>query len=189
MEKAIAAVLREIESRKKPLLIAVDGRCASGKTTFAAALEKEIGCAVIHTDHFFLRPEQRTEERLNEAGGNVDYERLREEVMLPLSEGKAFSYRKFDCREMKLSSEIEVRPASVTVIEGSYSCCPALWDFYDLRIFFTVEPQEQLRRIELRDGSEAAVQFRERWIPLEEKYFAACKIQQRCDFVFSNKNL
>lgn len=185
MEKAIAAVLREIESRKKPLLIAVDGRCASGKTTFAAALKKEIGCAVIHTDHFFLRPEQRTEERLNEAGGNVDHERLIEEVMLPLSEGKAFSYRKFDCGKMELSTEFEVKPASVTVIEGSYSCCPALWDFYDMRIFFTTEPQEQLRRIKLRGGSEAVARFREKWIPLEEKYFAVCKIQQRCDLVFS----
>ena len=184
MEKNIAAVLREIETREQPLIIAVDGRCASGKTTFAAALEKEIGCAVIHTDHFFLRPEQRTEERLKEAGGNVDYERLREEVMLPILEGKPFSYRKFDCGEMKLSSEIEVKPTAVTVVEGSYSCCPALWDFYGLRIFFTVDPQEQLRRILLRNGSEAAVQFRERWIPLEEKYFAACKIRERCDLVF-----
>ena len=184
MEKNIAAVMREIETRKQPLIIAVDGRCASGKTTFAAALEKEIGCAVIHTDHFFLRPEQRTEERLKEAGGNVDYERLREEVMLPLLEGKSFSYRKFDCGEMKLSSEIEVKPTAVTVVEGSYSCCPVLWDFYGLRIYFTVDPQEQLRRILLRNGNEAAVQFRERWIPLEEKYFAACKIRERCDLVF-----
>ena len=189
MEKATAAVLREIENRNKPLLVAVDGRCASGKTTFAAALERELGCAVIHTDHFFLRPEQRTEERLNEAGGNVDYERLREEVMLPLLTGKPFSYRKFDCGEMKLSAKIEVKPTTVTVIEGSYSCCPALWEYYGLRIFLTVDPQEQLRRIELRNGNEAAVKFRERWIPLEEKYFAACKIRERCDLVFGSEAL
>ena len=185
MEKIVSAVLREIESReKKSLLIAVDGRCASGKTTFADTLQKEIGCTVIHTDHFFLRPEQRTEQRFNEAGGNVDYERLREEVMLPLSEGKHFSYRRFDCGKMELSSEIDVSPGSVTVVEGSYSCHPALWEFYDLRIFFTVDPQEQLRRIRIRNGSEAVSQFRDRWIPLEEKYFDVCKIQERCDLVF-----
>lgn len=186
MEEIISAVLREIESREKNrLLIAVDGRCASGKTTFADTLQKRIGCTVIHTDHFFLRPEQRTEQRFSEAGGNMDYERLREEVLLPLSEGKNFSYRKFDCGKMELSSEIDVIPTSVTVIEGSYSCHPTLWEFYDLRIFFTTDPQEQLRRIRIRNGSKAVSQFRERWIPLEEKYFDVCKIQERCDLVFN----
>lgn len=184
MEKALAVVLQEIEKRNKPMIIAVDGRCASGKTTFAAALEKEIGCTVIHTDHFFLRPEQRTEMRLNEADGNIDYERLMEEVMLPLSKGKSFFYRKFDCKTMKLSTGIEVRPSSVNVIEGSYSCHQKLFDFYDLRIFFTVDPQEQLRRIQLRNGSSAVTDFIERWIPLEEKYFSAYKIQEKCNFVF-----
>ncbi|MDE6764552.1 MAG: uridine kinase [Oscillospiraceae bacterium] len=185
MEKIVSAVLRKIESSEKNrLLIAVDGRCASGKTTFAKTLQKQIGCTVIHTDHFFLRPEQRTEQRFNEAGGNMDYERLKEEVMLPLSEGKHFSYRKFDCEKMELSSEIDVSSSPVTVVEGSYSCHPALWEFYDLRIFFTVEPQEQLRRIQIRNGSETAVRFRDRWIPLEEKYFDVYKIQERCDFVF-----
>lgn len=185
MEKIVSAILREIESLgKKRLLIAVDGRCASGKTTLAAALQKEIGCTVIHTDHFFLRPEQRTEERLNEAGGNVDYERLKSEVMLPISEGKAFSYRKFDCGKMELSEEIRVEPCRVTVIEGSYSCHPELWEFYDIRIFLTVDPQEQLRRIRIRNGDKAATVFRERWIPLEEKYFAACKTEERCGLSF-----
>lgn len=184
MEKALAAILQEIDRRNKPLIIAVDGRCASGKTTFAGLLEKATGCTVIHTDHFFLRPEQRTEERLNEAGGNVDHERILEEVLLPLSEGKEFSYRKFDCKAMRLYTEIRVKPADVTVIEGSYSCHPRLSGYYDLRIFFTADPQEQLRRIRFRNGSEAVSAFRERWIPLEEKYFSVFKIQEKCDFVF-----
>lgn len=184
MEKALTAILHEIGKSKRPLTIAVDGRCASGKTTFAELLERGTDCTVIHTDHFFLRPEQRTEERLNEAGGNVDYERLIDDVMIPLSMGKPFSYRKFDCKVMKLSDEIYVKPASLIVVEGSYSCHPMLFDFYDLHIFFTVDPQEQLRRIRFRNGSEAVSDFRERWIPLEEKYFSLFKIQEKCDFVF-----
>ena len=41
---------------KFPLLIAVDGRCAAGKTTLAAALREGTGCQVIHRDDFCLRP-------------------------------------------------------------------------------------------------------------------------------------
>lgn len=35
------------------LLIAIDGRAASGKTTLAAMLQKELNCNVVHMDHFF----------------------------------------------------------------------------------------------------------------------------------------
>ena len=39
----------------KPRIIAIDGRCASGKTTLAEALGRHYHCNVIHMDHFFLR--------------------------------------------------------------------------------------------------------------------------------------
>ena len=37
-------------------IIAIDGRCAAGKTTLAARLAKELGGDVIHMDDFFLPP-------------------------------------------------------------------------------------------------------------------------------------
>lgn len=186
MEDAFLTVLRRIRSQyAQPQLIAVDGRCAAGKTTFAARLSEEIDCEVIHMDHFFLRPEQRTQQRMEEPGGNVDYERFLQEVMLPLSRGEIAVYRQFDCQKMELSpSPLQVRPGAVTVVEGSYSCHPALWDFYDLRVFLDIEAQEQLRRIRLRNGEEAALRFQSRWIPMEERYFKAYKIQERCDLTF-----
>ncbi|MCI8799141.1 MAG: hypothetical protein HFH88_04915 [Lachnospiraceae bacterium] len=166
---------------KFPLLIAVDGRCAAGKTTLAAALRERTGCQVIHMDDFFLRPGQRTEQRLQEPGGNVDYERFLEEVMLPLSRGEGFSYRAFDCRKMELADAVRVEPRAVTVVEGSYSCHPALWDYYSLHVFLDIDKEEQFRRICLRNGNQAAARFRELWIPLEEKYFAAYRIRERCE--------
>lgn len=185
MQDAVLAILREIRTcGKDALLIAIDGRCAAGKTTLAANLQEKINCNVIHMDHFFLRPEQRTESRLQEAGGNVDYERFLEEVMLPLKEGRRFSYRQFDCKRMELTSEINIEPDTVTIVEGSYSCHPVLWDFYDLRVFLSVEQNEQLRRIADRNGENAAAVFHERWIPLEEQYFAAYRISERCDFLY-----
>ena len=70
--------------RKRPLVIALDGRCGSGKSTLSRRLSDTYPCSVIHMDDFFLRPEQRTEERLSETGGNIDYERFEEEVIRPL---------------------------------------------------------------------------------------------------------
>ena len=80
-------------------------------------------------------------------------------------------------------------PRAVTLVEGSYSCHPQLWNYYGLRLFLTVDPQEQLRRIRLRSGPEALEVFRTRWIPLEEQYFRAFSIPERCDARFSTDGM
>lgn len=180
-----SVVLQQIHScNKKPVLVAIDGRCGAGKTSLAALLEKETGCNVIHMDHFFLQPRQRTKQRMQEPGGNVDYERVLEEVIIPLSKGMEVSYRRFDCKKMELSSLIQMKQNTVTIVEGSYSCHPALWDYYDLRIFLSIDPEEQIQRIRNRNGSKAALRFRDCWIPLEEQYFSVYQIQERCDLAF-----
>lgn len=175
-------LLRELEAlrdRGGRTLMAIDGRCASGKSTLAAELHERYGFAVVHMDHFFLRPEQRTPERYAQPGGNVDYERVLEEVLEPLGRGEWPEYRPFDCHAGALAPPVRLEPSPVVVVEGSYSCCPALWERYDLRAFLTVGPEEQLRRLAQRDGDYVQV-FQERWIPLEERYLAACQVEERC---------
>lgn len=56
-------------SEKEHVFVAIDGRCAAGKTTLAQALNKRYGYPVVHMDDFFLSPSQRTEERLARPGG------------------------------------------------------------------------------------------------------------------------
>lgn len=185
MEEVFAVIRKLLQGNSGDrLLLAIDGRCAAGKTTLAAGLHRVFGGNVIHMDDFFLQPHQRTKERLDEPGGNVDYERFLEEVMLPLQAGKPFSYRKFDCKQMDFSAEIAVKPNRLTIVEGAYSCHPALWNFYDLHIFLDIEPKEQLRRIAARNGEQALPVFRERWIPLEEKYFFEYNIREECEYIF-----
>lgn len=181
------AVLRSVDTLMQDggnRIIAIDGRCASGKTTLAERLRRRYGCNVVHMDHFFLRPEQRSPQRLNTPGENVDHERFLEEVLLPLKRGEAFSYRPFDCSRQILTDPVEMMPNTLTVVEGSYSCHMALWGYYDLRIFLTVEPEEQLRRIVARNGDYARV-FRDKWIPLEEAYFTGYDLQRTCDLWLS----
>ena len=63
------------------LLIAIDGMCGSGKTTLGQLLQSVYDCNLFHMDDFFLRPEQRTPERMAQVGGNVDYERFQKEIL------------------------------------------------------------------------------------------------------------
>ncbi len=181
----LAGAVRALLARRDRVLVALDGRCASGKTTLAARLHADRGWEVVHLDHFFLRPEQRTRERYKTPGENVDHERFLAEVLLPLREGRRVTYRPFDCGKQSLGAPIAVNQAPVTVIEGSYACHPALWDRYDLRVCLTVDPAEQLRRLAARNGPEGAERFREKWIPLEEAYLSAFRIEARCDYTLA----
>ena len=155
----------------KPLIIAIDGRCASGKTTLTQVISEQLDCNVIHMDDFFLRPEQRTPERLNTPGENIDHERFLEEVLIPLSKGLPVKYRPFECHKMDFGNEIFLTPKKINIVEGSYACHHALRGYYDYTFFLTVSEDEQIQRIINREGVEKAKIFMKKWIPLEEEYF------------------
>ena len=243
LEERIGGLLKN----KKPILIAIDGRCAAGKTTLAQKLVKDLSAAavhgglqessqdsataavhgglqessqdlgaaavhggsqspsqdsataavhggsqnlsvsldtaVIHIDDFFLRPFQRTAERLSEPGGNFDRERFLKEVLLPLRSGEQPLFRPYNCHTDSFLEEIKVPEKKIYIIEGSYSCHPALKEFYDLSIFVTTTPKKQLERLEKRN-KDLLQDFINKWIPYEEKYFKAFDILGGCDFVF-----
>ena len=170
-------------SGKTHAVIAIDGRCASGKTTLAADLADTIGAGIVHMDDFFLPAELRTSERLQAPGGNVHYERFRTDVLPYLSSADAFSYPRFDCSIMAISGQRKVASSPFRIVEGAYSCHPELANYMTLRVFSDITSDEQQRRIISRDGINAWEQFRTRWIPMEERYLDAFSIREKADIV------
>ena len=169
----------------KPVVVALEGGSASGKTTLANMLEKVYGCTVFHMDDFFLRPEQRTPERFAEIGGNVDRERFEEEVLCPLRKNEAVCYRRFDCHTQTLGEPTSLTPAKLTIIEGVYSTHPAFLHYYDLSVFLDIDPEYQRKRILLRNAPPFADRFFNEWIPLENRYFDGTNIKERSDLILS----
>ncbi len=169
-------------SKKEPAIVAIDGNCTSGKTTLANQLADIYDCNVFHMDDFFLRPEQRTSERFAEIGGNVDYERFREEVLLPLKSGKPFSYRPFDCSTFQLTDPVAVMPKKLNIIEGTYSLHPYFGDIYDLKIRLSISPDVQRQRI-LERPELLHKRFFEEWIPMEDRYFDGFRISDNADII------
>ena len=168
---------------KSVRVIAVDGRAASGKTTLARQLTAVLDAGCVHMDDFFLPPELRTETRYREPGGNVHYERFAAEVLPRLASPEPFSYRVFDCSTMRLDKTAEVRSSKWRVVEGAYSLHPKFGTYADLKVFYDIAPEEQLRRIRARNGEAGARMFQTRWIPLEENYIRAYDIPERADLV------
>ena len=176
-------LLARAAKKERAAILAIDGRCGSGKSTLGAALASKWDANLFHMDDFYLQPHQRTPERLAEPGGNVDRERFLEEVLLPLRNGKPVVYRRFDCGSFTFEEGRLIDPKPIAIVEGSYACHPLLRDFYDLRIFLDIDPQTQAERILKRNGSEALERFRSIWIPLEETYFQDCHVREGCDYI------
>jgi len=177
--KAIDDLLRQ----KQSVTVAIDGMSAAGKSSLGALLVKRYACNLIHMDDFFLPPELRTPQRFATPGGNIHHERFRQQVLEPLSAGKEFVYDVFDCHTMSFSEQVVVRNNRLTVIEGAYSLHPTLRDFYDLKVFLPVDPQQQLERIRLRNGEGCLPRFRDKWIPLENTYISACSVKECCNLI------
>ena len=188
MQDAVNIILDNVDKLLKKqnyLLIAIDGRCGSGKTSLAKCLKENLDCNIIQMDHFFLRPYQRTKERLEEPGGNVDYERFLTDVLTPLKQNISFTYTPFDCKKQKMSTPVNVNHKSINIIEGAYSCHPKFSAYYNLRIFLDIDKKQQIKRIKERDGEVAYEMFRDKWIPMEELYFEAYKIKESSDVYFT----
>ena len=142
------------------------------------------GAGIVHMDDFFLPGSLRTEERLSQPGGNIHYERFLADAAHKLPSSKEFGYQAFDCRKMRMGEEKKVKESRWRIVEGSYSCHPALNDYMHLRVFCDIKPENQLQRIIKRNGNEMAAVFKERWIPLEELYFNTFLISEKADIVF-----
>ena len=181
----VFSALDALPESASPHLIAIDGPCASGKTTLATDMGAILRCPVVHMDDFFLRPEMRTQERLAEPGGNVDRERVRDEVLLPLKSGREAVFRPWNCHTGAFDETCTVPPVSLVIVEGSYALHPELRNFFDLRIFLETDWPVRRQRLQERCDEWGFQRFLDLWIPLEDRYFAQCQVRECSNLILN----
>lgn len=165
-------------------MLSIDGPCASGKTTIGKLLSSFLECPCIHMDDYFLQANQRTAQRLEEPGGNIDYERFHQEINDAWNQNQPIHMRSYDCSSQRLRKEVILEESPILIIEGSYAHHPYLDDMQAFKIFMDIEPSIQKERLQKR-SPDKFVDFIEKWIPMEEKYFHAFSIKEKSDYVFS----
>jgi uridine kinase len=182
-QEDFSELVRRVKKLDEPCVIAIDGRCGSGKTTLGNKLAEIWQADILHMDDFYLRKEQRTEERYRTPGENVDHERV-EEYLKNWQKGKPFTWQKFDHRILEPGEVFLKYPRKKLVVEGSYSMHPDLRKYYDLTVFVSCSEETRYKRLKARNVQNYSM-FVKRWIPLEELYFNTMNIEESCDFVFN----
>lgn len=175
----IDRLIEKNKGKERPVIIVIDGMAGSGKSTLGDLLKEIYDCNLFHMDDYFLQPYQRTEKRLNEPGGNVDYERFKEEIYNQIEAGKDFVYQKYDCSVQALGEKVEVKYRKLNIIEGAYSAHPYFKERADLTFFMEIPNELQKERIGRRNGEWMLNRFLTEWIPMEHCYFNTYGIREK----------
>ena len=191
----VEVVIRSTASGQVPLVVAIDGRSGTGKSTLASRVAKETDAAVVLLDDFFAASIPNADwDRMSveERGANVfDWGRIRSEAIMPLLAGKAARWHPFDFESgqradgtygMKTKAK-EVEPASVIVVDGAYSAGPQLTDLVGLTVLVELSEEERWARLARREEAEFLAQWHARWTAVEDFYFSNVRSRSSFDLI------
>ncbi|MFF9429478.1 uridine kinase [Streptomyces sp. NPDC014746] len=161
LDHAAHALLRTAPSCGPVRLVAVDGHAGSGKSTLAARLSAALGDApVLHLDDLA------THEELF-----AWTDRLREQVLEPLSRGESASYRPYDWRLRRFGEPRALDPAPVVLVEGVGAGRKAVRPFLAQLLWLERGAEDSWARGRRRDGPEQD-SFWDGWTVAETRHFA-----------------
>lgn len=181
-QEILPIIRKELDEKisTSPLLLAIEGACATGKSTLAEDLAKHYECTLIRMDDFFLPIEKRGS--TSEIASNIDKMRLIDEVFLPISRGNFHSYEPFLCREQKLGEAVIAKKHPLIILEGVYCLCPEFRDYFHMKVL--LKAPWELRKSRLISRGSDFYQFAKEWIPREDLYFEKERVKQYCDFIY-----
>jgi uridine kinase len=172
LEPLAEAIAARSKGLGRPLVVALDGRSAVGKTTLAAALGERLEATVIEGDDFYAGgTEVRSGSPASLVDVCIDWQRQRLALEMLRAGGEAswhaFDWDAFDGR---LCAEETVKPsAPIVILEGVYSARPELADLIDIAVM--VRTDEGIRESRLLARQEHTGPWELQWHAAEDYYF------------------
>ena len=154
---SLAATLLQLPA---PAVIAIDGRSAAGKSTFASRLTRILECQCVHTDdiawhHSFFDW----------------WPLLTKNILQPFKAGKTVLWTPDAWLSHNRSGAISLQPAPVLIVEGVSSTRRELREWIDCSIWIETNAQLAESRGLERDGLEGR-DFWFEWQRSEQPFFA-----------------
>lgn len=187
----------------RPLLVAIDGRDAAGKTMLAkelAARLRERGAKVIESsvDGFHNPQVIRYKKGQDSPEGyyvdSFNYAALKVLLLDPLKTGNLrYKARAFDYTidQGIISPMVSAEPDSILIFEGIFVLRPMLRDYWDYSIYLHIDEEESLRRGAARnpgDEGEARRRYLARYIAGQRLYHAESEPRKHADVVIDNND-
>ena len=167
--------LKMLQHQKTHLLVAIDGLGGAGKSTLARLLKEQLKTlewivAVVKHDDFYLASHQRKNQQAKVIGRDFEWERLRDQVLTPIREGRSAHYQRYDWETDVLAEWRAISAPDVVLVEGVYTMRRELAHLYDLKIWVECPRAIRLARGIARDGEKSRTIWEQDWMPKEDNY-------------------
>ena len=182
----IVDCLKMLQHQGVCLLVAIDGPGGAGKSTLAQLLKEQLKTlgwivAVVKHDDFYLPSHQRENQQAKVIGRDFDWERLRDQVLTPIREGRSAHYQRYDWETDVLAEWRTISASDVVLVEGVYTMRRELTHLYDLKIWVECPRATRLARGIARDGEKARTIWEQDWMPKEDYYVKMHLPHERAD--------
>ncbi len=185
--------ITEIKAMKnKPIVVAVDGRSGTGKSTISALIAESTRGVLINTDDFWSGgsdEEWEAKDPQTRADRAIDWQRLKREVIEPFLSAAVVQYFPFNFQDGSglSASPIVVQPADIIILDGAYSSRPELEDLIDFSILvISQDDAARRRRLILREGLKYMQRWHRLWDPAESHYFTHIRPSTAFDAIITN---
>ncbi len=192
LEKTIYKIGQLMNEHQRPILVALDGRSGTGKSTIAKKIAERLGGVEIILDDFWVggsNEEWDKKSPKEKAETAIDWKRIRTEVLEPLLAGKSATWHPFNWKVGYGLSEktLHSNPKPLILLDGAYSTRPELQDIIDLSILVEV-PDDLHRRARLvvREGEKYMNDWHSRWDVAEDYYFSHIRPRESFDMIILN---
>ena len=169
----VLRAVQECRTGTGTTLVGIDGPGGAGKSVLAASIaRKDARISVVPIDDFYVPRGKRMRGR--DAAlvpwKNVEVSRLLQEVLQPLTAGKEGSYRRYDWGSDALAERRGIPAGGLVLVEGVYALMRPLTDYYHFKVWMDCPRELRLERGLARDGQEALGQWKDQWMPAEDRY-------------------
>ncbi len=194
--------LEEFLLQNKIPIIGINGVDTSGKTSSAVLLENYLQkqgfkVIVIHLDDFHNPSEVRnsgSEPIQSYIDNAFNLEMICQEILNPISEGKIIDKEltllDLDSNSFTLKKRFSIDEDTVVILEGVLLYREPLDHFFNYRIFLDISFAEVLNRAKIRDvpkyGQEFIQRYRQKYIPIQQKYLDLWRPMDRADLIINN---
>jgi uridine kinase len=183
LEAALALIERARRGRTC-IVVGVDGRSGTGKSTWAAALAGALRGTLIDGDSFYAGgtgvrrepPPERVALCLDRPKQRHVIERLRA--------GASVEYRPFDWLAFDGSlgpAQVHRSSNGIVVLDGVYACHPGLEPLVDVKILLVATDETRAARLQAREGTVG--RWEHQWHEAEDWYYRHVMPVERFDLV------
>lgn len=170
---------------KENILIAIDGRPVSGKSTISEKLAVKFGLSILCLDDFMTPPDNW---RGAEPAFPFPYFRHDEfdRALHDLKTTGACAFGKYDWLRERIRPAERLEWTGALLVEGCSVLKASLAPLYNIRFFVESDARDTYDAVLIRDGGTWAQEWRELFLPCAEIYMAT-NPQSRADHIVAGR--